>query len=325
MRKCRPSLALACAFLVLPWAGAPAQSVVLRLAETHPVDYPTTRADLEFARLVAERSGGRIRIEVYAGSQLGQERAVIEQVQFGGIDMTRVSLSVMASFVPVLDALQMPYLYRDNAHMWKVLKGDIGEELLASLDPFDFVGLGWFEAGSRNFYNSKRAVRVPSDLRGLRIRVQESEFMMGLVAAFGAVPVPMAYGEVYSALQTGVVDGAENNWPSYYSTSHYEVAKYITLDEHTCVPEIIVGSKISLGMLSPADRELIKKAAFDAVDFQRAEWSRYERVSIDKVKAAGNAIVEIADKSAWQSLMAPLYARQAPEIRKLIERVKAVK
>jgi len=302
-----------------------AQSVVLRLAETHPEDYPTTRGDKEFARLVNERSGGRIKIEVYAGSQLGQEKAVIEQVQFGGIDMTRVSISPMASFVPILNALQMPYLYRDNAHMWKVLKGDIGKELLSSLDPFGFVGLGWFEPGSRNFYNSKRPVRVPADLKGLKIRVQESELMMGLVSAFGAVPTPMAYGEVYSALQTGVIDGAENNWPSYFSTSHYEVAKYFTLDEHTFVPEIIVGSKISLGRLSKADQDLIAKAAFDAIDYQRAEWAKYEKISEDKIRAAGNTIVAVADKSAWQALMAPLYSKQKPDVQKLIERVKAVK
>lgn len=325
MKKTTFAVIVAAALLLLIPSGLFAQNVVLRLAETHPKDYPTTKGDYEFARLVAERTGGRIKIEVYPGSQLGQEKAVIEQVQFGAIDMTRVSISPMASFVPALNALQMPYLYRDNAHMWKVLKGEIGKELLGNLDDFGFVGLGWFEPGSRNFYNSKRPIRTPADLKGLKIRVQESELMMGLVSAFGAVPTPMPYGEVYSALQTGVIDGAENNWPSYFSTSHYEVAKYITLDEHTYVPEIIIGSKISLGRLSRADQEIIKQAAFDAIDFQRAEWAKYEKVSEDKVRAAGNTIVPIADKSAWQALMAPLYAKQKPEVQKLIERVKAVK
>ena len=242
-------IALLIAAVLMPMQVFAQKTIVLRLAETHPQDYPTTRGDYEFARLVKERSGGRIVIEVYPGSQLGQEKAVIEQVQFGAIDLTRVSISPVAAFVPRLNAFQMPYLYRDETHMWKVLKGDIGKELLASLEPFGFIGLGWFESGARNFYNSKRPIRTPADLKGLKIRVQESELMMGLVSAFGAVPTPMAFGEVYSALQTGVVDGAENNWPSYFSTSHYEVAKYITLDEHTRVPEIIIGSKISLGRL----------------------------------------------------------------------------
>lgn len=272
MKKARILIAvlLVIAALMPAQLFAQAKPIVLRLAETHPQDYPTTKGDYEFARLVKERSGGRIQIEVYYGSQLGQEKAVIEQVQFGAIDMTRVSISPVASFVPKLNAFQMPYLYRDEAHMWKVLKGDIGKGLLASLEPFGFIGLGWFEAGSRNFYNSKRPITKPEELKGLKIRVQESELMMGLVSAFGAVPTPMAYGEVYSALQTGVVDGAENNWPSYFSTSHYEVAKYFCLDEHTRVPEIIIGSKISLGRLSKADQDLIKQAALDAIDYQRA-------------------------------------------------------
>ena len=239
-------IALALLLILLPsMLFAQAKPIVLRLAETHPKGYPTEMGDEEFARLVKERSNGRIIVEVYPGSQLGEEKAVIEQVQFGAIDMTRVSISPVAAFVPKLNAFQMPYLYRDSDHMWKVLKGNIGMELLASLEPFGFIGLGWFEAGARSFYNSKKPVYAPSDLKGMKIRVQESELMLGLVRSFGAIPTPMPYGEVYSGLQTGVVDGAENNPPSYYSASHYEVAKYYTLDEHTMVPEIIIGSKIS--------------------------------------------------------------------------------
>ncbi|MGB4587564.1 MAG: TRAP transporter substrate-binding protein [Rectinemataceae bacterium] len=301
------------------------KTIVLRLAETHPKGYPTELGDEEFARLVKERSNGRIVIEVYPGSQLGQEKAVIEQVQFGAIDITRVSVSPVAAFVPKLNAFQMPYLYRDEAHMWNVLNGDIGKDLLASLEPFGFIGLGWFEGGSRNFYNSKRPVKTPADLKGLKIRVQESELMMGLVSAFGAVPTPMAYGEVYSALQTGVVDGAENNWASYFSTSHYEVAKYFTLDEHTRVPEIIIGSKISLGRLSKADQDLIRQAAADAVNFQRSEWAKYEQVSIDKVKAGGSQISIVTDKAPWVALMAPLYAKQSKEIQDFVKQIQAVK
>lgn len=304
---------------------AQTKPITLRLAETHPKGYPTEMGDEEFARLVKERSGGRIIVEVYPGSQLGQEKAVIEQVQFGAIDITRVSVSPLASFVPKLNAFQMPYLYRDADHMWKVLNGDIGNSLLASLEPFGFVGLGWFEGGSRNFYNSKRPVKTPADLKGLKIRVQESELMMGLVSAFGAIPTPMAYGEVYSALQTGVVDGAENNWASYFSTSHFEVAKYFTLDEHTRVPEIIIGSKISLGRLSRADQDMIKQAAADAVAFQRTEWAKYEQISIDKVKAGGSQISYVTDKAPWVALMAPLYAKQSKEIQDFAKQIQAVK
>jgi tripartite ATP-independent transporter DctP family solute receptor len=304
---------------------AQAKPIVLRLAETHPQDYPTTRGDYEFARLVKERSNGRIIIEVYPGSQLGEEKAVIEQVQFGAIDITRVSISPVASFVPKLNAFQMPYLYRDADHMWKVLKGDIGKELLASLEPFGFIGLGWFDGGARSFYNSKKPIYKPSDLKGMKIRVQESELMMGLVQSFGAVPTPMPYGEVYSGLQTGVIDGAENNPPSYYSASHYEVAKYYTLDEHTMVPEIIIGSKISLGRLSRADQDLVKQAAFDAIDFQRAEWAAYVQLSMDKVKAAGCTIIPIPDKTEWMKAVDPMYKKQPKEIQDLVARIRAVK
>lgn len=301
------------------------KTIVLRLAETHPADYPTTLGDQRFADLVKERSKGRIVIEVYPGSQLGQEKAVIEQVQFGAIDFTRVSISPLASFVPVFNALQLPYLYRNEDHMWKVLLGPIGKELFASLEPSGFIGIGWFEPGARNFYNSKRPVSKPEDLKGLKIRVQESELMVGMVQGLGAVATPMPYGEVYSALQTGVIDGAENNWPSYESTSHYEVAKFYTLDEHTRVPEIIIGSKISLSKLSAKDLELIKQAALDAIPYQRKLWAEREKASEAKVRAAGNTITVITDKAPWQAAMKALYDKQPAAVRYLVQRISEVK
>lgn len=311
--------------LAVTSAAAQKKPIVLRLAETHPADYPTTLGDQRFADLVKERSKGRIVIEVYPGSQLGQEKAVIEQVQFGAIDFTRVSISPLASFVPVFNALQLPYLYRSEDHMWKVLLGPIGKELFASLEPSGFIGIGWFEPGARNFYNSKRPVSKPEDLKGLKIRVQESELMVGMVQGLGAVATPMAYGEVYSGLQTGVIDGAENNWPSYESTSHYEVAKFYTLDEHTRVPEIIIGSKISLSKLSAKDLELIKQAALDAIPYQRKLWAEREKVSEAKVRAAGNTITAITDKAPWQAAMKPLYDKQPAAIRYLVQRISEVK
>jgi tripartite ATP-independent transporter DctP family solute receptor len=313
------ALAASCA-----WASAE-ELIYLRLAEIHPEDFPTVKGDLEFARLVKERSGGRIEIVVYPGAALGQERAVLEQVKFGAIDLARVSLSAVAGYEPELDALQMPYLYRDNAHMWKVLKGEIGAELLGGLEKSGFIGLGWFESGSRNFYTVKGPVRSPGDLRGLRIRVQESELMLAMVKAFGAIPVPMAYGDVYSALLTEAVDGAENNWPSYYSWNHHRLARFITLDGHTSVPEIIVGSKLSLDLLAPADRRLMAECAARAVDYQRSEWAAYEKLAMDGANAAGVVITPVADKAAWRALMEPLYARQSPSVRELVRRVKALK
>jgi tripartite ATP-independent transporter DctP family solute receptor len=308
--------------------AAPAKDVkpiVMRLAETHPADYPTTLGDIRFADLVKERTNGRIQIEVYPSSQLGEEKAVIEQVQFGAIDFTRVSISPLSSFVPLFNALQLPYLYRSDDHMWKVLLGPIGKELLASLEPSGFIGIGWFEPGARNFYNSKRPVYKPEDLAGLKIRVQESELMVGLVQALGAVATPMPYGEVYSGLQTGVIDGAENNWPSYESTSHYEVAKYYTLDEHTRVPEIIIASKISMQKLSKEDQELIKQAALDAIPYQRQLWTEREKTSEAKVRAGGAVIIPVEDKGPWQAKMQVLYAKQPNDVQALIKRINEVK
>ena len=210
------------------------KQIVLRLADNQPIGYPTVLGDEEFARLVELYSNGRIKVEVYPQGQLGDEKSAIEQVQFGGIDFTRVSISPLSDFQPLLNALQMPYLYRDADHMWKVLNGEIGDFFLNSMEEKGFVGLVYYDSGARSFYNTKKPIYTVADLRGMKIRVQESALMMGLVRSLGAVPTPMAYGDVYSALQTGVIDGAENNWPSYDTSSHYEVAKYYSLDEHPC-------------------------------------------------------------------------------------------
>jgi tripartite ATP-independent transporter DctP family solute receptor len=273
---------------------AEAEQIVLRLAETHPQDYPTTQGNYYFAELVEERTDGRITIEVYPSSQLGEERAVIEQVQFGAIDMTRVSISPLAAFSPGLDALQMPYLYNSVDHMWRVLKGPIGDEMLASVEDAGFVGLAWYESGARSFYNSVRPIESVEDLAGLKIRVQESQLMVGLVEALGAVATPMPYGEVYGGLQTGVIDGAENNWPSYYSSSHYEVAQYYTLDRHTQVPEILIASKITMDRLSAADQEIIRQAAKDSIDYQREQWAAFVAESEEAIRANGNVITELS-------------------------------
>ena len=300
------------------------QPTVLRLAETHSADYPTNLGNLEFARLVNERTNGRIQIEVFPGAQLGEERAVIEQVQFGAIDFTRVSISPLSAFSQNFDALQMPFLYRNAEHMWAVLNGPIGDEFLDSLTPAGFVGLGWYDSGARSFYNSVRPVRRVADLAGLRIRVQESELMVGLVQALGAVASPMPFGEVYSALQTGVIDGAENNWPSYYSTSHYEVAKYFIVNEHTRVPEIIIASKMSMDRLSAEDQAIIRQAARDSQMFQRQKWAEFEEVAQAAIRANGNDIYILQDNSEFQAAMAPLYARLTPALQAVVERIRAV-
>jgi tripartite ATP-independent transporter DctP family solute receptor len=303
-----------------------AAPIVMRLAETHPQDYPTTKGDYEFARLVKERSNGRIVVEVFHSKQLGEERAVIEQVQLGAIDMTRVSISAVSAFVRDLDAFQLPYLYRDAAHMWKVLDGPIGQEILKKHEAFNFVGVGWFESGSRNFY-TKKQVKAVGDLKGMKIRVQQAPLMVGMVEALGAVATPLPYGEVYSALQAGVVDGAENNWPSYLTTSHFEVAKYFIVDEHTRVPEITVGSKKVFDKLSKEDYALILKAMKDAQPFQFKLWVDFEKVAEKTVKEKGSTVTQVsaAEKQKFVNAMKPLYDKQPAEIMAVVNKIRAVK
>lgn len=284
--------------------------MVLRYAENQAQDYPTTQAAYKFAELVEQKTDGRIHIDVYHGGQLGDEKAVIEQLQFGAVDFSRVSISPLSEFDKSLNVLQLPYIYKDADQMWRVLDGAIGDKFLAAMEKNNLVGLSWYDAGARNFYNSKRPVTKLEDLKGLKIRVQESKLMMGMVSALGANATPMAYGEVYSGLQTGVIDGAENNWPSYDSVSHYEVAKYYVLDGHTRSPEMQLVAKSTWDKLSDADKAIIKECAYESAKLERELWAAKEKASEDKVRAAGCTITELepGEKEKFQAAMAPLYA-----------------
>lgn len=268
-------------------------------------------AAYKFAEMVEEKTGGRIHIDVYYGGQLGDEKALIEQLQFGGIDFTRASISPLSEFEKSLNVLSLPYLYKDADQMWRVLEGDIGEDFLKSVEKAGIIGLSWYDAGARNFYNSKKPVTKLDDLKGLKIRVQESQLMMGMVSALGASATPMAYGEVYSGLQTGVIDGAENNWPSYESTSHYEVAKYYVLDEHSRIPEMQMISKSTWDKLSADDQKIIKECALESAKIERALWAEKEAAAEAKVKEAGSVIttLDAGEKEKFQAAMAPLYAQ----------------
>ena len=219
------------AVLTLPIAGCghqpvqdePGAELILRYAENQPEDYPTTQAALAFADLVAQRTDGRVKVLVYSGGELGAEQSVIQQMQFGGVDFSRVSLSQLAEYEPELSVLQLPYLYSDAQQMWRVLDGGIGDEFLAMLDGMDLVGLSWFDAGVRSFYTREKVTGL-DDLQGLTIRVQESDMMSDMITALGAKPAQVVYSKVYAALHNAEIDGAENNWPSYEVMGHYEVA-----------------------------------------------------------------------------------------------------
>lgn len=284
---------------------------VLTYAENQAEDYPTTLGAYKFAELVKERTGGRIEIQVNAGGVLGDEKTVIEQMQFGGVDFARVSLSPLAEFVPKLNVLQMPYLYTGREHMWRVLEGSIGDDFMDSFDGSHLVALSWYDAGARNFYNARKPIETLEDIKGMNIRVQESELMKDTMEALGAAPVPTAYGEVYSGLQTGRIDGAENNWPSYESTRHYEVAKYYTLDEHTRVPELQLAAQPTWDKLSPEYRSILKECALESAQYERQLWAEREKTSENLVRKAGCVVTELspAEKVRFQEAVAPLYEK----------------
>ena len=309
---------------------APAEEmepVYFRLAETHPADYPTNKGNLEFARLVKEKTNGRVIIEVYDSAQLGEEVDVIEQVQFGAIDFMRVSLGPLAEFSPQLNVLSLPYIYASSDHMWTVLNSEIGDDMLASIYDAGFIGLGWFDGGARSFYNSVRPIESLDDISGLKFRVMQNDMFIDMCEALGAVATPMPYGEVYSAIQTGVIDGAENNWPSYDTSSHFEVAQYYTLDEHLRVPEILVASKAIEDKVTPEELELIKEAAKEAQSYQIELWQAKEKESEDKIVAAGNIITYLTpeEKQKFADCMAPVYEKYASEYMDIIEAIQAMK
>ena len=302
-------------------------SYTFRLAETHAEGYPTTLADEKFAELVKEKTDGRITIEVHAGSSLGEETAVIEMVKDGAIDFTRVSTSPMAQFVGELNVLSLPYIYKNGDHMWRVLEGDVGKEILKSLETNDtgFVGLCWYDGGSRNFYLTD-PVNTMADLKGKKIRVQENKMMSDLVTAVGAVPNPMAFGEVYDGLKAGTIDGAENNYPSYLSTKHYEVATHFIEDGHTRVPEILVASQEVFDELSADDQQAIKDAAWESMDFQKQKWAEKSDSAKAEVEAAGCTIVVPTDDvvADFQEAVAPLHEEYAADYMETVEKINAV-
>lgn len=302
----------------------PEPDFVLTYAENQPADYPTSLGAMKFAELVEEKTGGRIKIIVRPEGVMGDEKGVIRQLQFGGIDFTRASLSSLGDSMPGMNVLQLPYLYRNAEHMWQVLDGEIGDRFLADFAGTNMVGLSWYDAGARNFYNNVGPIRAPEDLKGLKIRVQESELMADMVEALGAEAAPIAYADVYSALETGVVDGAENNWSSYEAAGHYEVAKYFTLDEHTRVPEVQLCAQATWDKLSEEDRRIIAGCARESACYERKLWVESEKESARKVRAQGVEVTELTqeEREAFRKATEILYDTYCLDDKEVIEEIK---
>lgn len=302
--------------------SAAAQQIVLRAADVQPPGYPTV-AGLEFmAHYLDVATNGRIKMEVYPGGQLGDERSTIEQVQLGVLDITRTSSSPVGEFHPPMGVFSLPFIFRDETHMWKVVQGPIGKRLLDGMADVGLVGLAYYDSGSRNFYTTQKPVRSVADLRGLRIRTQQSRVVLDMMEVLGAEPVPMAFEEVYSALQTGAIDGAENNFPSYgpHGVRHYEVARYFTLNAHARVPEVVMISAQTWNRLSPEDQALIREAALASVPVQAALWRDLVDESRRAVEAAGVEIIDV-NVQEFQDAMAPLYEKYSQTYGDLINEI----
>ena len=297
------------------------QQLVLKLGHALDTGHPVHVAMEHMATRLEELSDGSVGIDIYPSGVLGNEVQCLEQVQNGSLDMTKVSTAVMENFVPEMAVFGLPYLFRDSDHYWQVLSGPIGTALLEKGEPKLMRGLCYYDSGSRNFYTRSKPIRTPQDLEGLKIRVVNSATAIAMIEAMGASPTPIAWGELYSALAQGTVDGAENNPPSFTSNKHFEVCKHFTLDGHTRIPDVLlIGSK-TWSRLDPQIREWIQQAADDSSRFQRQLWDRETVRSLDVARAEGVTIYEV-DQAPFAARVAPMLEEvENPEVRSLVRQI----
>jgi len=283
--------------------------VILRLAESQFSNYPSTQGDREFARLIELKSEGRIRVEVYDSAKLGEEASVIEQVQFGGIDLARVNLVSLDQYVPEIGIMTLPYMFRSSEHMWKVIEGSIGQSFKESLLKEKIACLCWYEGGAINFYNSKRDIQNVEDLKGLKISSQHSQPVMDAYPYLGISLLSTKSNDIYKSLQKGFIDGVEDNIITYYSSKYYGVAKYVTYDAHSYTPELIIASRTTMIQLPQSDQELIEEAAQESAVFQRKIWADMEIEAMEALKIQKIDITYPSEKYKKEFLAAvkPLY------------------
>ena len=309
--------------------GALAQTAAavekMRLGHGLPEDHAVHKAVVKFADLVKERSNGEIEIKVFANGVLGGEREMLEQVQNGVLEMTKASASPLETFSSDYKVFNLPFVFRDRDHFFKVLTSPVGESILASSKKRGFIGLAYYDSGARSFY-AKKAISTPDDLKGMKIRVQQSPTTIKMIQALGATPTPMAWGEVYSALQTGVVDGAENNVTALTNGRHGEVCKFYSETEHQIVPDVLVMSSVRWDSLKKAHQEIIKKAAVDSYEYQKSLWGAFEKVEREKALAMGVKF-NTPDKAAFVAKVKPMMdeERKNGAIAKLLNDIAAVK
>lgn len=278
----------------------------LKLAHVLDTQHPVHKAMVFMGERLAEKSHGKMRLDIYPSGQLGGERDLIELLQIGSLAMTKVSTAPLEGFVPEMKIFGIPYVFRDDDHRWKVLKGPIGKRLLLAGEPFRLRGMCYYDAGSRSFYTKEKQIHAPADLQGLKIRVMKSITAVKMVQALGGSPTPIPWGELYTALQQGVVDGAENNPPSFYLSKHYEVCKYYSLDEHTSVPDILLMSTVVWNSLNKQQQKWLQEAADESVEYQRTLWKKASDEALSAVRKAG-VIVTRPDKQPFMDAVRDMH------------------
>lgn len=292
----------------------------------HVPDYPNSVAMAHFSKELADKSGGRITAKIYDSGVLGSQPDAIEQVRLGAIEIGNFNLGPMGPTVPETNVVNLPFIFKDLDHMHRVMDGPIGDEISAAMSTKGLVALAWYDSGSRSFYNTKRPIMTPADLQGLKIRVMNNDLFVGMIEALGGNATPMAFAEVYQSLKNGVVDGAENNWPSYQSTNHYEVAGYYSSSDHLIIPECVCINADLYNGLSAEDQALVKQAARDSAELQRKLWAERDKAAEAAVIAAGVKFNRIENKQPFQDAMAPVYAKfleQNPSLAGLVDKIKA--
>jgi len=307
-------------------AGCASESkvTVIKLAHALDTSHPVHKGMVFMAQKAAEYSQGRMRVDIYPSGQLGNERELIELLQIGSLAMTKVATAPMEAFVPEMKIFGIPYLFRDSEHRWKVLNSPIGKRLLLAGEPFFLRGMCYYDAGSRSFFTKEKPILSPEDLKGMKIRVMKSITSVDMVKALGGSPTPIPFGELYTALQQGVVDGAENNIPSFYLSRHYEVCKYFSFDEHTAIPDILLMSTLVWNRLSRQEQEWLQKAVDDSVEYQKQLWKESTEESLKLVQEAGVEVV-YPDKQPFVDAVQSMYdSYKGTPLYELIQEIKSI-
>jgi tripartite ATP-independent transporter DctP family solute receptor len=322
------ALALATAITTSGGGALAQQKLVLKASDVHATGYPTVVAVEDLGKKLEKATNGRVSVQMYPSMQLGGEKEAIEQAQVGAIAFARVSVGALGPVVDDLNVFNLPYVFRNTAHMQKVIDGEIGKELLDKVTNSGkgLIGLCWMDAGARSFYNTKHPIKTMADLKGMKVRVMGNPMFVDMANSMGGNGIAMGYDQVFNALQTGVVDGAENNPPSFVFDNHYQVAKYFTIDEHLIVPEMLVFSKKIFDTMSKDEQAALLKFAREAQMEERKLWIEYEKQAMDKAKAAGIQILQVsdADKKAFQDAVKPVWDKYGPKYAETVKRIQAV-